>query len=172
MIAIGRPLSVFISLAPFRRITLRSKLWVSWVGLRGAVPIIFATYPVVENVQGAGQIFNIVFFVTLLSLLVQGTTVISSARRLDLIDTDATHDDDFGVELADELPTSLHTIELSEKDLTKGNTLRDMSLPKGSLVMMVKRDRRYMVPNGTLKLVPGDRLLVIQEDITPDSKHA
>ncbi|WP_289696450.1 potassium/proton antiporter [uncultured Duncaniella sp.] len=172
MIAIGRPLSVFLSLAPFRGITLRSKLWVSWVGLRGAVPIIFATYPVVENVQGAGQIFNIVFFVTLLSLLIQGTTVICSARKLDLIDTDAAPEEDFGVELADELPTSLHTIELSERELTKGNTLREMSLPKGSLVMMVKRGGRYMVPNGTLKLVPGDRLLVIQEDVTPDSRHA
>ena len=107
MILIGRPLSVFISLAPFRKISMRSKVFISWVGLRGAVPIIFATYPVVSDIEGAGQIFNIVFFVTLLSLLVQGTTVIASARGLNLVDSDAGKDEDFGVELADELPTSL-----------------------------------------------------------------
>lgn len=82
MILVGRPLSVFLCLAPFRRIGLRAKTFVSWVGLRGAVPIIFATYPVVAHVEGASQIFNIVFFVTLLSLLVQGTTVIAAGRRL------------------------------------------------------------------------------------------
>ena len=168
MIVVGRPLSVFMSLAPFRNINLRSKIWVSWVGLRGAVPIIFATYPVVADVEGAGQIFNIVFFVTLLSLLIQGTTVIRSAKRLGLVDTDAGEEDDFGVELADELPTSLHTIVLTEKSLAAGNTLRDMSLPEGSLVMMIKRGDRYMVPNGTRHLHPGDKLLVITEGDSPE----
>ncbi len=164
MILVGRPLSVFLSLAPFRNITTRSKVWISWVGLRGAVPIIFATYPVVAGLEGAGLIFNIVFFVTLLSLLIQGTTVIRSARRLGLVDDESTEEDDFGVELADELPTSLHTIVPTERHLADGNTLRDMSLPEGSLVMMIKRGDRYMVPNGTRRLLVGDKLLVITED--------
>ena len=69
MIVIGRPLSVFLCLLPFRKITLKSRLFVSWVGLRGAVPIIFATYPVVANVEGSNMIFNIVFFITIVSLL-------------------------------------------------------------------------------------------------------
>ena len=112
MIFVGRPLSVFLSLAPVRKISLRSKLLVSWVGLRGAVPIIFATYPVIADIEGAGQIFNIVFFVTLLSLLIQGTTVIASARKLKLIDTDHDSEEDFGVELADELPTTLQPVTL------------------------------------------------------------
>lgn len=164
MIVVGRPLSVFISLAPLYKITTRSKLFISWVGLRGAVPIIFATYPVIAEIEGAGQIFNIVFFVTLLSLLIQGTTVIASAKRLSLIDTDAKEEDDFGVELADELPTSLHTITLTSQDLESGNTLRDMRLPEKSLVMMIRRDTHYIVPNGTRKLQPGDTLLIIRED--------
>ncbi len=84
MILVGRPASVFLCLLPFRRISLKAKAFVSWVGLRGAVPIIFATYPVVVDVPGASQIFNIVFFVTLLSLVVQGTTVIAAARKLKL----------------------------------------------------------------------------------------
>lgn len=164
MILVGRPLSVFLSLAPMRRISTRSKLFVSWVGLRGAVPIIFATYPVVSQIEGAGQIFNIVFFVTLISLLVQGTTVIAAARRMKLIDPHGEEDDDFGVELADELPTSLQTLTLTEKHLADGNTLREMQLPAGSLVMMIRRGSRYIVPNGTRRLHPGDTLLIIKEE--------
>lgn len=161
---VGRPASVFLSLAPFRRLDLKSRLFVSWVGLRGAVPIIFATYPVIADIEGASQIFNIVFFVTLLSLLIQGTTVVSSAARLSLTESSPEDLNDFGVELADELPTSLLTITLTSDMLTNGNTLRDMSLPKGSLVMMVKRKENYIVPNGTIQLYPGDTLLVIKED--------
>lgn len=164
MILAGRPLSVFLCLLPFRKINLRTKTYISWVGLRGAVPIIFATYPVVADVPGASQIFNIVFFVTLLSLIIQGTTVISAARRLGLVDTTASVDTDFGVELDDEHPTSLHTLILTDKDLEKGNTLRDIALPDGGLVMMIRRDNRYIVPNGKRRLQAGDNLLIITED--------
>lgn len=164
MIFVGRPLSVFISLFPLRKISFRSKVFVSWVGLRGAVPIIFATYPVISNIDGADRIFNIVFFVTIVSLLIQGTTVISAARKLRLVDDTAEQEEDFGVELADELPTSLQTLTLTDRHLTEGNTLRDMHLPVGSLVMMIRRGDRYMVPNGTRKLLPGDKLLIIKEE--------
>ena len=84
MIVIGRPLSVFLCLLPFRKITMKSRLFVSWVGLRGAVPIIFATYPVVAGVEGSNIIFNVVFFITIVSLVVQGTTVSFVARLLHL----------------------------------------------------------------------------------------
>lgn len=162
MIFIGRPLSVFVCLAPLRRISLRSKTFISWVGLRGAVPIIFATYPVIADIDGASKIFNIVFFVTLLSLLIQGTTVISAARRLGLVDDSVANDDDFGVELPDELPSTLQTVTLSEPDLVNGNTLKAMSIPKGTLVMMIKRGDEYIVPDGSVKLFPGDTLLLIK----------
>ena len=166
MILIGRPLSIFLTLAPLHKISLRSKAFISWVGLRGAVPIIFATYPIVSGIEGAGQIFNIVFFITILSLLIQGTTVITAARRLDLISTDNPDNEDFGVELADELPTSLQTLTLTPDHLTKATTLRDMQLPPGNLVMMIRRGNRYIVPNGTRNLQPGDTLLIIKEDST------
>lgn len=164
MIMVGRPLSVFLSLAPIRSVTLRSKCLISWVGLRGAVPIIFATYPVVANVEGASQIFNIVFFVTLLSLLVQGTTVIRSAHMLDLIDKDAGDEEHFGVELDEQLPTTLQTLRLTERHLATGDTLRDIPLPADSLVMLVKRGNSYMVPNGRLQLRKNDALLIISEN--------
>lgn len=164
MIFVGRPLSVFLSLAPMRRISVKSKAFISWVGLRGAVPIIFATYPVVAGIDGAGQIFNIVFFITLLSLLVQGTTILAAARRLDLVDTRSTDDDDFGVELPDELPTSLHTLTLTPEHLARATTLSEMQLPPGSLVIMIRRGNRYIVPNGHRRLHPADTLLIIRED--------
>lgn len=163
MILVGRPLSVFLCLAPFRRINMRAKTFVSWVGLRGAVPIIFATYPVVADVPGASQIFNIVFFVTIVSLMVQGTTVVSAAKKLQLVEDDTHDDHSFGVELADEHPASLHTIVLSEHDLENGNTLRDMQLPEGTLVMMIRRNGKYIIPDGKRRLLPGDTLLLIQE---------
>lgn len=166
MILVGRPLSVFASLAPFRRISLRAKTFVSWVGLRGAVPIIFATYPVVSGVEGADQIFNIVFFVTIISLIVQGTTVIAAARRLRLVDGSADDDDNFGVELPPELPTSLHSLTLTTEMLAAGDTLSLMKLPAGSLVMMIRRDGRYIVPDGSRRLLPGDELLIIREDVS------
>jgi cell volume regulation protein A len=85
MIVIGRPLSVFLTFLPFgNRFQFKSKLFVSWVGLRGAVPIIFATYPVVAEIEGAKQIFNIVFFITILSLVIQGTTIKKLANYLSL----------------------------------------------------------------------------------------
>lgn len=141
----------------------KARLFVSWVGLRGAVPIIFATYPVIADVPGASQIFNIVFFVTILSLVVQGTTIISVARKLDLIDTDSTHVEPFGVELSDEHTASLQTMILTQEDLAEGNTLKDMQLPEGTLVMMIRRDGKYIIPNGKRRLSPGDTLLLIKE---------
>ncbi len=165
MILAGRPISVFLCMLPFRKINFRTKTFISWVGLRGAAPIIFATYPVVAGVPGASQIFNIVFFVTLLSLVLQGTSVIASARKLRLIDDSPAADDDFGVELDDEHPTSLRTLVLTEHDLENGNTLRDIALPEGELVMMIRRDGRFIVPNGKRRLQTGDNLLIITEDV-------
>lgn len=164
MIVVSRPLSVFACLAPFRRIGLRTKCFVSWVGLRGAVPIIFATYPVVAGVEGASQIFNIVFFITLLSLLVQGTSVISTARKLGLVDESAVADDDFGVELADEHPASLSKMVLTKEILAEGDTLGSITLPEAGLVMMIRRKGKFIVPNGRVKLQTGDELLIIKEE--------
>lgn len=168
MIVAGRPLSIFLCLAPFRKVGMKTKLFVSWVGLRGAVPIIFATYPVVADVPGASQIFNIVFFVTLLSLIIQGTTVISAARYLNLVDKAQTDESDFGVELTDDNTASLQTLVLTEQHLEKGNTLRDISLPSGGLVMIIKRGGRHIVPDGKRKLHVGDKLLIIRESSVQD----
>ena len=163
MIVIGRPLSVFLCLLPFRKITLKSRLFVSWVGVRGAVPIIFATYPVVANVEGSNMIFNIVFFITIVSLIVQGTSVSFVARLLHLSTPLEKTGNDFGVELPEEIDTDLSDMTITMEMLNEADTLKDMNLPKGTLVMIVKRGDEFLIPNGTLKLHVGDKLLLISE---------
>ena len=160
MMLFARPLSVFISLLPFKNIGISSKVFVSWVGLRGAVPIIFAMYPVVENVPGSSDIFNIVFFITLLSLVLQGGTIAMAAGKLKLLLPPA-EKNHFDVELpeeAGELSEITVTAELIEE---KGDTLQALALPRGVLVMLVKRGEKYMVPDGSLQLLEGDHLLTV-----------
>lgn len=164
MILVGRPLSIFLSLLPFgKTITSKSRLFISWVGLRGAVPIIFATYPVVAEVPGANSIFNIVFFITILSLVIQGTTITRVARMLGLSIPQEKTGNDFGVELPEELGSELREITVTPELLAQGDTLQRMQLPKGTLVMIVKRENEFLIPNGTLKLHANDKLLLISE---------
>ena len=161
MILVARPLSVLLCLAPFRELSAKARILVSWVGLRGAVPIIFATYPMVANIEGARQIFNIVFFITLLSLIIQGMSITQMARWLHLDLPAEKEGNDFGVELPDEIDSQLSDKTLTEADLTNGNRLVDMNLPKGQLVMLIKRDEEFIVPNGQVELKVGDKLLFI-----------
>lgn len=163
MILIARPVSVFISLLPYKNFTLRARLYISWVGLRGAVPIIFATYPLIAGVEHARWFFNIVFFITILSLLVQGTTVTYVARLLKLIDKPPVKEE-FGVELSEDIRSVMSEIEITPKVLEHGNRLMDLTLPDHTLAVMVKRNNRYFVPKGNTVLKENDRLLMISDD--------
>lgn len=165
MILAGRPLSVFLCLLPFRNIPRRGKVFLSWVGLRGAVPIIFATYPLIHHIEGATVIFNIVFFITLVSLILQGSTITMMARALHLDEPLAKPESEFGVEIPEELGPQLHELTLTEDMLANGNQLSQMNIPQGTLVMMVKRGKSIIVPNGQLELEKGDILLYISEDM-------
>ena len=155
---------VLICLLPFKKMNFSSRIFVSWVGLRGAVPIIFATYPVVANIPDSNQIFNIVFFITILSLVIQGTTISWMAKLLHLATPLEKTGNDFGVEIPEEINTDLRDIILTEEMLAKGNRLMDMNLPKGTLVMLIKRGNEFMIPNGSLQLHAGDKLLIISEN--------
>lgn len=160
MIIAARPLSIWLSLIPFRKIDGKSKTFISWVGLRGAVPIIFATYPVISDVEGSDIIFNIVFFITLLSLVIQGSSITGIARKLHLDLPDTGDDNKFGIEVPEEAG-KLMEITLTEESIKLGDTLKEVRLPAGMLVMMVKRGSKFIVPNGSMKLYAGDRLLII-----------
>ncbi|MCC8145151.1 MAG: potassium/proton antiporter [Bacteroidales bacterium] len=166
MIIAGRPLSVFISLIPFPKMKFNEKLFVSWVGLRGAVPIIFAILPLAAGLEKAPLIFNIVFFITLMSLLIQGTTLTQVARWLGLAKKgeDYTTFQDFDVEFSEDIKSTMTEIALNKNILAKGNRLMDMPLPDQTLAVMVKRGSQYFIPKGNTELNPGDKLLVITND--------
>ena len=163
MIVVARPASVFLCLLPCRDIPVKAKAFCSWVGLKGASPILFATYPVVAGVEGSDLIFNVVFVITMVSLLAQGMTITPIARYLKLDMPVEENNNDFGVELPEELETQLKEMVLSENQLKTGNTLATLGLPKEYLVMMIKRGDQILVPNGTLELMAGDKLLMISE---------
>ena len=163
MILVARPAAVFLSLLPFRKFTTRARLYVSWVGLRGAVPIIFATYPVVAGVEDSSLLFNIVFFVTLLSLVVQGTTVSLMAEWLGLAypERERIFNDEVMNRMLDDATTEL---TVTEAMLEPGHHLRDIVLPAATLVVMVARDWTCFVTKGNSVLRVGDKLLVVTEN--------
>lgn len=163
IILIARPVSVFLCLLPFKGISNKARIFISWVGLRGAVPIIFATYPVIAQIPGSNQLFNTVFFITLLSLIIQGMTISKMARWLKLDLPEEKEENEFGVELPEEIDTHLNDITLTEDMLTVGNRLADMNIPKGTLVMLIKRGNEFIIPNGQIELHAGDKLLVMSE---------
>ncbi len=164
MIFVARPLTVGLCLLPFRQMTFKAKCFVSWVGLRGAVPIIFATYPVVSEIPGSQIIFNIVFFITLLSLIFQGMTIAPVAKWLNLDLPQEKEGNDFGVEIPEEIDSQLTDVTLTAEMLEDGNRLMDMNIAKGTLVMLVKRGKEFMIPNGRMELKVGDKLLYISEN--------
>lgn len=163
MILISRPIAVFLSLIPFRQFSFKAKLYVSWVGLRGAVPIIFATYAIMSpEVEHARIMFNMVFFITIISLLVQGTTVNSMASWLGLKET--IKERHFNVNLPDEVTAAMNEMEVTSKLLENGNQLKDIILPPDTLVIMVKRDGQFIVPTGQSRLYLGDTLLMVAQE--------
>ena len=161
MMFIARPVTVFACMAPFRKFTTKARLYVSWVGLRGAVPIIFATYPLLAGTEGARLLFNVVFLVTILSLLVQGTTVSWMANLLGL--GYAEKSPAFGVDVHEDIPSIFTEVLVNESMLQGGTTLKEINLPENTLVMMVYRDGDYFVPQGNTELKVGDKLLVISD---------
>ena len=163
LLLVARPAGIMLSLLPFRGLSFRAKLLTSWVGLKGAGPILFALYTVIEGVDGSNEIFNIVFTITLLSLLVQGMTITPMARLLNLSIDDDPEVETFGMEIPEEMGMLRDHI-VTEADLEGGSTLRDLHLPHGIRVVMVRRESKYLVPHGSMKLMEGDRLVIIMGD--------
>ncbi len=166
MILVSRPIAVFACLTPFRKFTTKMKLYVSWVGLRGAVPIIFATYPMAAGIENSGLIFNTVFFITIISLLIQGTTVNSAAELLGLATKE--QDPGFDISLPDNIKAQLTEMVVDDSFLAKGNTLKQISLPKDKLVIMIRRGDEYIIPKGDTLIELNDCLLLISSQTHAD----
>lgn len=163
MILFARPIAVFMCLAPFRRYTIKAKTYIGWVGLRGAVPIIFATYALMSpDVVHARFMFNLVFFITILSLIIQGTTVNSMARWLGLDENIAKKS--FNIELPEEIDAAMSEHTVTPADLSEGVTMSEMKIPQRTLVIFVKRGDKFIVPKGNTRLYIGDKLLLVSDD--------
>ena len=161
LILVARPVATILCLAPFRRLSKKARGYISWVGLRGAVPIIFATYPLVAGVENAELIFNVVFVMTILSLVIQGTTVSSMAELFGLAYTE--RESKFGDALQDKMKSAFTEIAVTEQMISDGKSLKKVHLPDNTLVVMVCRDGDYFVPKGNTQLQLGDKLLILSD---------
>ena len=174
MIFVSRPISVFLCMLPFKQYKLQDRLMLSWVGLKGAVPIIFAIMCVAENVPHASLLFNVVFACTLVSLLVQGTTLNRMARRLHLVAPAELerHLYYFDIDLPEEIESLAREREVDESLMQRGNCLKDLAIPKGTLVIMVRRGENFFIPTGSTELQLGDQLLIISDHDAAVAKEA
>ncbi|MEW2707114.1 potassium/proton antiporter [Streptomyces koyangensis] len=165
---VARPLSVFVSLTPFKR-PWREQALMSWAGLRGAVPIILATIPMVAGVRGSERLFNIIFILVVVYTLVQGPTLPWLARRLGL--GNQAEAADLGVESAplERLRGHLLSVAIPEKSRMHGVEVSELRLPTGAAVTLVVRDGRSFVPTPSTLLQRGDELLVVATDPVRDS---
>ena len=156
LIVVARPVAVFASLA-FSKHTRREKLLVSWVGLRGAAPIILATFPLLAGLPEAQLIFNVVFFVVLTSVLIQGTTIPQVARWLGLV---APPPEPVAPSLREHIGEHLLEIELQAGSSAAGKRLIDLHLPPQALLVLVARDGQHFVPTGSTVLEARDQVLI------------
>lgn len=166
MIFISRPIAVFLCMTSFKQFKQHDKLLLSTVGLKGAVPIIFAILCMANGIEHASLLFNIVFACTLVSLVTQGTTIGAIAKKLGLaLPKDKEHKlRYFDIDLPEEIESSAHETEVTEELMKRGKCLKDLAIPKGTLVIMVRREDSFFVPQGTTELQLGDQLLVISEN--------
>jgi cell volume regulation protein A len=163
LMIVARPLAVFLTLA-FTSLNLREKTMVAWVGLRGAVPIILATFPLLAGVPQAGMIFNLVFFIVLTSVLLQGTSIPLAARWLGV---DEPWQPRLEASPVWDAPTTLKSglLEVGVPDTSPavGRRLLDLGLPKSAYVVLIARKGRSFVPDGSTVLEAGDSLLVFAD---------
>lgn len=166
MIFVSRPFAVFVSLLPFRKFRMRDKTFISWCGLRGAVPIIFAIMCYAENVPHSEVIFNMVFFCTLMSLILQGTTLplVAKILKVDERVVPKSKIENFDIDFPEEIKSATSEILITPKMLSNGSCVMDLRMPEKTLVIMIKRGDVFFVPTGKTVLKEGDRMMVITDD--------
>lgn len=164
LIFVARPLAVFASLSFFKSNT-RSKLFLSWVGLRGSVPIVFATYPLLAGFPKSELIFNLVFFISITSVLLQGTTLSYVAKLLHVtIPQKAKRRTGLDFELTDKIKTAMEEIQIPDDAAVIGKRIVELGTPATVNILSIERAGVYIVPNGSTKLMGGDILHVLAED--------
>jgi cell volume regulation protein A len=168
LVLIARPLAVAASLAPFAT-PWREQAFLAWAGLRGGVPIVFATFPVVAGLRAGTAIFNVVFYVVVVSVFVQGLTLRAAAARLGVADERPR------LRLADLTATTLHRLgadlvqlEARRLGVERARAIRDLELPDGVVISAVIRGSEVIAPRGDTELLPGDTLYLLVEHAARD----
>jgi cell volume regulation protein A len=172
LMLVARPVSVFAALA-FSGASLREKSLVSWVGLRGAAPIILATFPMVYGVGNAHLIFNVVFFIVVTSALVQGTSLPYAARWLGLQGPPQRRGT-MPLEFvpSDGMDSEMVELRVREGTAVSGKSIVDVDLPENALIMLISRDEGFVLPRGATPIQPGDTLLILaKRDVLPQVRE-
>lgn len=168
LILVARPAAVFISLAFAKDLNLRKKLFISWVGLRGAAPIVFATYPLLADIEYAHSIFHLVFFISVSSVLLQGTTLPYVAQWLHVkVPWKIKRNFPLDIELKEDLKSELVEMDVPDDSPAAGRAVVDLRLPKSAFIVLIHRGGKYLTAGGDTVIEAGDHLLLMA-----DSKEA
>ena len=163
LIIVARPVSVFIALLPFK-MRMNKRWYISWVGLRGAVPIVFATYPLLAGIDKANTIFNIVFFISVTSVLIQGTTLPLVAKWLNVLLPEKVKPISEVEKLLLDLPKSkLYEFVIAPKCAAIGKRIVDLRFPKSIFIVMIRRNDTYLRPGGSTMINENDVLMVLAD---------
>ena len=168
LLLVARPASVVIALAGFR-VPWKEQVFLSWAGLRGAVPIVLATFPIVEGVPDAIRLLNIVFILVVVFTLVQGPSLAALAHRLGLIPKEATREIQVEAAPLDVLEAELLTMTVHRPSRLHGVTVLELRLPDPSVITLIIRDGHTFVPQPDTRIAAGDELLIVT---TPKTRMA
>ncbi|HNR41261.1 MAG TPA: potassium/proton antiporter [Bacteroidales bacterium] len=161
LMIVARPLACFICLAPFK-IKTRVKWFISFVGLRGAVPIVFATFPLMAGIDKAGMIFNIVFFISLSSVLIQGTSIPRVAKWLHVdLPVNVKSVTPADVLLAESLNSQMVELTIASGFMAVGKKIVDLHFPPNVRISLIKKKGIYVIPDGNTVIDSGDVLFII-----------
>ncbi|MFA5085241.1 MAG: TrkA C-terminal domain-containing protein, partial [Candidatus Omnitrophota bacterium] len=161
LMVVARPVSVFFCLLPFK-MNIWKKALVAWVGLRGSVPIILATFPFMAGIPQADTIFNIVFFVVIASVFIQGTSIPIFSRMLKL-DVPLAYRRQYPIEFekTKAIDAELSDVIVPYNSEAAGKKISDLNVPKKCLIMLISRDDKFIIPSGSIIIEGGDVLLVL-----------
>ena len=163
MLCIARPVGTFLTLHPFN-FSIKEKLFISWVGLRGAASIVFSIYAVTYGVSIENDIFHIIFFIALFSVSIQGTLIPMIAKKLDLVDNNTTVLKTFN-DYSGDMSTKLIELNINKGNKWVNKSIMDANIPEEILIVMIKRKGEVLIPKGATVIEEGDILVLSGENI-------